>query len=63
MTRKSAHLPLFQDMKKTFDELKFAGARAKPTSQDGFIRTMNAVERLFNNLEKKKKYEFVDTPA
>lgn len=32
--------------------MKFLGARSKPPSQEGWLRTLNAVERIFVNLKK-----------
>jgi len=52
LTWSSPHIRYFQEMKTMFEDMKFVGARAKPPSIDGFIRTLNAVERLFINLYK-----------
>ena len=50
MTSKSPHLKCFEEMKKIFSTLKFIGCPRPPTSREGWISTMNAVERLFKNL-------------
>lgn len=51
ITRRSPHLQYYKKMKEFFKEMTFVGARTKPPSQDGFIKTLNAVKRLFTNLE------------
>lgn len=51
MTRHSPHLNLFKYMKEFIRTLKFKGLRSPPPpSQVGWIHTMNAVERLWRNL-------------
>lgn len=52
MSSTSPHLDFFNKMKVFFTEMEFLGARSKPPSQDGWLRTMNAIERIFKNLKK-----------
>lgn len=52
MSSTSPHLDLFNEMRVFFTEMKFLGARSKPPSQDGWLRTMNAIERIFKCLKK-----------
>lgn len=53
MTSTSPHLLFFKKMKLFFMEMKFLGARSKPPSQEGWLRTLNAIEKIFfNNLRK-----------
>lgn len=52
MTSTSPHLTFFKNMKDFFSKMKFLGARCKPPSQDGWLRTLNAIERVYKNLEK-----------
>lgn len=50
ITKKTPHLELFHDMRKFITEMKFIGSSSQPPSQRGWIRTINAVERLWKNL-------------
>ncbi|KAJ2946544.1 hypothetical protein O0L34_g12599 [Tuta absoluta] len=50
MTHRSPHLKLFEDMKVFIRGMKFMGSSRTPPSQSGWIRTINAVERLWRNL-------------
>lgn len=56
MTKCSPHLSIFRNMKNYIGDLKFVGLRprARPAFQTGWIHTMNAVERLFENLKSLK---------
>ncbi|CAF4883247.1 unnamed protein product [Pieris macdunnoughi] len=47
MTAKSPHHKLFQNMKYFFKTMKFMGSLRTPPSQEGWIWTINGVERLF----------------
>ncbi|CAH2088133.1 unnamed protein product [Euphydryas editha] len=58
---RSPHLKYFKGMKTMFQELEFIGARCKPPSQEGFIRTLKAVERLFLNLESQYDIQSLST--
>lgn len=51
MSEHSSHLEYFRSMKKFIIELKFIGSNSPPPSQTGWIRTMNAVEKLWKNLQ------------
>ncbi|CAH2104627.1 unnamed protein product [Euphydryas editha] len=53
LTAINPHLIFFQDMKRFFVTLKFIGSSRKPPSQEGWIWTINAVERLWRNLVQK----------
>ncbi|RVE44853.1 hypothetical protein evm_010508 [Chilo suppressalis] len=46
MTSRSPHIALFGNMRKFISEMKYLGSKSKPASQDGWIHTMNAIERL-----------------
>ena len=50
MTPTSPHLKIFSKMKLFFKEMKFVGARSKPPSQEGWLRSINAIEKIFKNL-------------
>lgn len=50
MSSKSPHKEHFDKMRKFFSTMKFIGCQRKPPSQDGWIMTLNAIERLFRNL-------------
>ncbi|CAH2088902.1 unnamed protein product [Euphydryas editha] len=52
MSSTSGHLDFFNKMKIFFRDMKFLGAKSKPPSQDGWLRTINAIEKLFSNLKK-----------
>ncbi|CAK1597698.1 unnamed protein product [Parnassius mnemosyne] len=52
MTLKSPHMSCFSDMKLFFQTMKFVGCSRQPPSLDGWIWTINGVERLFTNMSK-----------
>ncbi|XP_045492431.1 uncharacterized protein LOC123691889 [Colias croceus] len=54
MTIRSPHIDLFNQMRKFISRMKYLGSRSKPPSQDGWIHTLNAIERLWKNLQSKK---------
>lgn len=53
MTATSPHLELFKEMKDFIKNMKYVGSRSNPPSQEGWIHTLNAIERLWRNLQKK----------
>lgn len=53
MTQNSPHLTLFNEMRPFISSMKYIGSRNSPPSQDGWIHTMNAIERLWKNLSTK----------
>lgn len=53
ITTNSNHLPFFVKIKDFFKNMKFLGARSKPPSQEGWLRTLNGIKRIFNNITTK----------
>lgn len=53
MTAHSPHIELFNTMRRFIASMKYIGARGKPPSQDGWIHTLNGIERLWKNLQNK----------
>lgn len=51
----TGHMELFSQMKRFFKEMKFLGCRTPPPSQQGWIWTINGIERVWKNLTKKHK--------
>ncbi|XP_059046613.1 uncharacterized protein LOC131842112 [Achroia grisella] len=54
LTMRSPHLALYKDMRKFISSMKYLSSRTTPPSQDGWIQTLNAIERLWNNLQVQK---------
>ncbi|KAG7295057.1 hypothetical protein JYU34_022527 [Plutella xylostella] len=51
MTARRPHAELFAQMRKFISSMKYIGSKTKPPSQDGWIHTMNGIERLFKKLQ------------
>lgn len=49
------HLELFRHMREFFKNLKFLGCRRAPPSQEGWVWTLNGLERIWKNLKNKHK--------
>lgn len=47
----SPHLELFAQMRKFIFMMQYLGSKSKPPSQDGWIHTLNAIEKLWKNLQ------------
>lgn len=52
LTAKSPHLELFKDMKTFISSMKYLGGRSNPPSKEGWIHTMNAIDKLWGNIQK-----------
>lgn len=50
MTKKTSHLNLFCEMRKFITNMKYIGSKSNPPSQEGWVHTLNAIERLWKNL-------------
>lgn len=46
-------MKLFAEMRRFISSMKYVGSKSKPPSQDGWIQTMNAIEKLWKNLQAK----------
>lgn len=55
MRNSTGHIAYFKEMKLFFKKIEFLGCRRKRPSQDGWIWTLTALERLWQNLSKKHK--------
>lgn len=49
----SPHLKCFEKMKRFFSSIKYIGSPRKPPSQEGWIWTLNAIEKLWRSLVQK----------
>ncbi|KAF9417911.1 hypothetical protein HW555_005056 [Spodoptera exigua] len=54
ITTRSPHISLFNKMRKFISNMKYLGSRSTPPSQHGWIHTLNAIERLWKNLQAKQ---------
>ncbi|CAH2085875.1 unnamed protein product [Euphydryas editha] len=53
LTSRSPHIALFNEMRRFISSMKYLGSKTIPPSQQGWIHTLNAIERLWNNLQAK----------
>lgn len=51
LTARSPHLTLFGEMRRFISSMKYLGSKSNPPSQQGWIHTMNAIEKLWKNLQ------------
>lgn len=54
ITKNSPHHKLFIEMRKFVSNMTYIGSKNKPPSQNGWIQTINATEKLWKNLQKLK---------
>ncbi|CAK1597444.1 unnamed protein product [Parnassius mnemosyne] len=51
LNKKTPHLALFRNMREFISNMKYIGSKSNPPSQEGWIHTLNAIERLWKNLQ------------
>ncbi|XP_045505962.1 uncharacterized protein LOC123702291 isoform X2 [Colias croceus] len=51
LTKRTPHLDLFKKMKMFIANMQYIGSKSNPPSQEGWIHSINAIERLWNNLQ------------
>lgn len=61
MKNNSPHLTHFTFMKKFFNELTFLECRRRPPSQEGWIWSINGIERIWRNLSIHKSIKSLET--